>query len=183
MSHSSGDVNFTSVSSHVPPQPEPPLTFFIVTAKSSVVPSGLLPVPLIVCVFPSAESVWVMEVRTLPSFLITIFQLLASTGVIATVFPNWVGCSVPAAVYVLVTLPDVHLYLLPPRSSILVCSPVNLLFSMFIFHFPMKGSSAAQSVLANKHASTSEEYKCFMVPLRRRIIDLSPANAIGKIPG
>src|SRR5215467_15266858 len=116
-----------------------------------------------------------MELRTLPSFLITIFQFLSSTGVIATVFPKWLGWSVPSAVYVLVTLPDVHLYLLPPRSSILVCWPVNLLFSMFSFHFPTKGSSAAQSVLASKHASTSDQSKCFMVPLRRRIIDLYSA--------
>jgi hypothetical protein len=64
-------VNFTSLSSHVPSQPDPPPTFFQTTLKSEVVPSGLVSVPLIVCVFPSSEMVWVMELSSLPSFLIT----------------------------------------------------------------------------------------------------------------
>jgi hypothetical protein len=53
---------------------------------------------------------------------------------------------------------------------------------MLSFHFPQKGSSAAQSVPANKHAVASEKYKRFMVTLRRRIIVQGLANTSGKVP-
>lgn len=41
-----------------------------IAGKESGVPSGLVSVPLIVCVFPSSEGVWIIELRTSPSFLI-----------------------------------------------------------------------------------------------------------------
>src|ERR1700758_1872909 len=115
MSHSSGEVNFTSASSHVPPHPEPLPNRFHTTLNSEVVPSGLVSVPLIVCVFPSSEIVCVIELRTLPSFLMTIFQVFAPAGAIDRVRPKCTGWSVPSYVILSTRLPTVHSYVLPPR--------------------------------------------------------------------
>src|ERR1700686_396399 len=163
MSHSSGEVNFTSASSHVPPHPEPLPNLFQTAVNSEVVPSGLLSVPLMVCVFPSSEIVWVIELRTLPSFLMTIFQLFVPSGAIDMVRPKWTGWSVPSYVILSTRLPTVHSYLSPPRSLIFIWSPVNWLFSMLSFHFPQKASSAAQSVPVSRQTSASEEQILFNI--------------------
>src|SRR5215475_9596481 len=153
ISHAAAPVNFTSASSHVPAMPGPPLILFHFTSKSEVEPSGRVEVPLMVCVFPSSETACIIVLRTRPSFLITISQLFVPSGVMDIVCPYFTGWSVPSNAIVSVSLPVVHLYLLLPRSSILLCSPVSMLFFMLSFHLPQKGSSPAQRVAVIRQAN------------------------------
>src|ERR1051326_641468 len=80
------------------------------------------------------------------------------------------GWSVPSAVIVSESGPDVILYLFWPKSSILSCSPANLLFAVSSFQWPTNGSLAADSKAADSAANASVEKPRMVIPFTPREI-------------